>query len=198
VPALVFSFVAHLGLISAFGIGSGPLNNSAPNNRSPVNAFTVHFTKTDGIATQVDSNAGKISMAAEKSLEPVIDQPQFAQQRTEEEPLLPIFGQFEPHYFRPQELTGKPFILHDVSPDLALTLYGVPLQMVVLRLLVNEEGAIDRIVVEDSELPEQSEHSVTEAFSKLKFYPGKIGEIAVKTQLKIVVEINDASTAESL
>lgn len=193
-PALALSLTAHLGLGFALGIGTGSENGAITGNRSPATAFTVHFSKPVSIATRVDPKAGGNDKPAERSPDYPIDQPQAAQQLTEEEPLFPIFGQPEPRYFRPQELTGKPFILQDVSSDLALRLFGVPLQSVVLRLLINEQGDIDRVIIEDSDLPEQTERSVVEAFSRMKFYPGKIGATAVKTQLGIKVSIEEAGS----
>jgi hypothetical protein len=190
--ALVFALAAHLGLVFAIGIRTDSENSPLTGNQVPTATLSVYFSNPD-IATQIQKS-GEIAKPAQLSLDSSLVQSHASQQLDVDESLLSILGQTEPRYFRPQELSGKPFILHDVPADLAITLYGVPLQSVVLHLLINEKGDIDRVIIENSNLPEQTENAIIEAFSKTKFYPGKIGEIAVRTKLKIEVAIEDASS----
>lgn len=83
------------------------------------------------------------------------------------------------------ELTEKPALIDDPVANLVVRIPGLPPQPVILRLLISEEGEVDRIVVEDSFLAEGIEREVTDAFAKLRFQPGKIGRIAVRSQLRI-------------
>lgn len=116
-----------------------------------------------------------------------------AQPAPEENPSRPFIKQPEPHYFRTKELTEKPQVLSDVSPDLGLALTGVPEQTAILRLFINEQGDIDRVVIEHSYLPEELVPLVTDGFSKMKFRPGKIDDTPVKSQLKIEVRLDRMS-----
>lgn len=107
-------------------------------------------------------------------------------------PLLAIEKPAEPHYFAVRELTEKPRILRDVPPDLTINMAGIPDQPAILRLLIDENGNIDRVLIEESHFPKQLERIITGMFSKIKFHPGKIGEIPVKSQLKIEVMLESA------
>ena len=94
-----------------------------------------------------------------------------------------------PYYFRQSELTQKPTVLHDALANLVLQVPGLPPHPVILRLLVNDEGGVDRVLVEDSYLAEGVERDVVEAFSKIRFEPGKIGRIAVRSQVRVEVRL---------
>ncbi|HYD62821.1 MAG TPA: hypothetical protein VEC35_20880 [Noviherbaspirillum sp.] len=98
---------------------------------------------------------------------------------------IPIAQPTGPYYFRMSELTEKPALIDDPVANLVVRIPGLPPQPVILRLLISEEGEVDRIVVEDSFLAEGIEREVTDAFAKLRFQPGKIGRIAVRSQLRI-------------
>ncbi len=75
----------------------------------------------------------------------------------------------------------------DISSDLAVVIPDAPSQAAILRLLINDEGGIDSVVVENSYFPAKVERRLIEAFSRLRFLPGKIGRIPVRSQLKIEV-----------
>lgn len=98
---------------------------------------------------------------------------------------LPVKVQTEPHYFRGSELTQKPVFFDGVPDSLYLTVPGEASQTAVLKLLINERGEVDRVLVDDSGLSIEAEKLLIEVFSRAKFYPGKIGESPVKSQLKI-------------
>jgi hypothetical protein len=94
-------------------------------------------------------------------------------------------------YFPANALTQKPLVAVDVSPDLMVIVPGVPPQAAVLRLLINEYGDVDSVVVENSLLPDVAQKKVTEAFSQLRFHPGEIRGVQVKSQLRIEVLLKD-------
>lgn len=90
-----------------------------------------------------------------------------------------------PHYFRLSELTEKPAVKHDALAGLVLHQPGLPPQPVILRLLISDEGTVDRVLVEDSFLGEDIERQVNEALSQVMFEPGKIGRIPVRSQMRV-------------
>lgn len=108
-------------------------------------------------------------------------------------PLIPVIKIPEPHYFRTTQLTQKPVVLRDLTQDLVLVLPELPEDVAILRLLINDHGGIDKVIVEDSRLPETAERRIVDAFSKITFQPGKIGRIAVRTQVKIEIRTADFS-----
>ena len=62
-------------------------------------------------------------------------------------------------------------------------------QTVALRLLINEQGLIDEVLVEGEPLSTPVERLIKDAFSKIQFEPGKIGNASVKSQLWIEVDL---------
>jgi len=102
---------------------------------------------------------------------------------------VPIVQPTGPYYFRLSELTEKPAILHDTASDMVVRVPGLPPQAAILKLLINDEGGVDRVVVEDSFLAEEVEQQIADTFNKLRFRPGMIGRIAVRSQLRIEVQL---------
>lgn len=114
---------------------------------------------------------------------------------TDETPIIVISGKSEAHYFQPIELSEKPQLVSNDYSSMLLALPGVPAQSAVLRLLINENGDIDHVTIDETFLSESAARVVKDAFLKIKFYPGKIGNIPVKSQLRILVELNDVDPA---
>lgn len=109
--------------------------------------------------------------------------------------LLAMHTPTEPHYFSARELTEKPFVLEDIPSNLVLPLPDVPPQSTVVRLMIDESGNIDRVVMEDSRLPEGAAKLIAEAFEKTRFHPGRINGMPVKSQLRIEITLENAGSA---
>jgi hypothetical protein len=99
----------------------------------------------------------------------------------------PVFWPTGQYYFSANELSERPHVLQDVVPLLSLSIPGIETQSVILRLLINEQGTVDSIHLDHTELPDDIVRIVIAAFSNLKFEPGKIDHAAVKSQLRIEV-----------
>lgn len=105
-----------------------------------------------------------------------------------------LLPQAAPYYFATKELTQKPIVIRDVPVDMLLHVPGVPTQAAVLRMLINEYGDVDRIIVENSLLPDSAQEIVIDAFSKIRFHPGEIRGTSVKSQIKIEVVLTDVKS----
>lgn len=112
---------------------------------------------------------------------------------TDAAPVLEITVPTGPYYFRPSELTRRPILLGDTISRLVVELPGFPPVPVILRLLIGDDGAVDRVVVEASYLPDAVESQIVEAFANVRFLPGKIEDTAVRSQLKIEVRLENVS-----
>ena len=91
-----------------------------------------------------------------------------------------------PDYFAAGRLDPGPRPLDEVNPlypDEAKQQEG----SVVLRLLINESGAVDNVAVVRAYPAGLFEASALEAFGKAKFSPGKMLGVAVKSQITIEV-----------
>ncbi|KIF80984.1 hypothetical protein TSA66_09405 [Noviherbaspirillum autotrophicum] len=97
----------------------------------------------------------------------------------------------EPYYFKASELDEKPQVLADIASDLASRLTGELPQSGVLRLLINERGEIDQVVIDESGFSEANQRLVQDAFSKMKFHAGKIAGNPVKSELKIEISLEN-------
>ncbi len=92
-----------------------------------------------------------------------------------------------PQYRAAGSLDPGPKPLGDINPDYparAGQLQGI----VVLRLLINEQGVVDNVAVVRASPAGYFEESALEAFGKALFSPGKVLGVSVKSQITIEVE----------
>lgn len=106
--------------------------------------------------------------------------------------LLPTVALAQPRYFKVTELTEKPQVLQDIPPEKILALPDISPRPTQVQLLINERGEIDKLVIENTDLSEQARQFVIEAFGSVKFSPGKLGDLPVKSQLHIEVTLENA------
>ncbi|QAU33794.1 hypothetical protein [Janthinobacterium sp. 17J80-10] len=107
-------------------------------------------------------------------------------------PLLPAVLPMPARYFEPKDLTEKPRVSQDNPAGLSLLVPDISPQPAIVRLLINEQGEVDRVEVENSQLSEQAERFVIDAFAKIRFTPGKVGDLPVKSLLRIEVTLESA------
>lgn len=107
------------------------------------------------------------------------------------EPPVAIATPTGPYYFRASELSRRPVLLGDEVSQFVIELPGFPPLPVILRLLIGADGEVDRVLVEDSYLPEAVEKRIVDMFGNVHFLPGKIGDTAVRSQLKIEVRLEN-------
>jgi hypothetical protein len=100
------------------------------------------------------------------------------------------------YYFSSKELSDKPLVLKDIPADLGELFPEVISQTVGVWLFINEAGLIDQVRLENSGLPEYANFLLRESLKQLKFYPGKIDGLAVKSKLKIEVLIEPGKTVQ--
>ncbi len=96
------------------------------------------------------------------------------------------------HYFTTDQLTEKPVAATDINPDIALRLAGTSPRKAVLRLLINEDGSIDDVLIEQGDFSEEEAKLITDACKVLLFEPGKIHKTAVKVEMRIEMIIEAA------
>jgi periplasmic protein TonB len=92
-----------------------------------------------------------------------------------------------PSYFAAGSLDPGPKPLSDINPDYPARA-GQQQGVVVLRLLINEQGVVDNVAVVRATPLGYFEESALEAFGKALFSPGKLLGVSVKSQITIEVE----------
>ena len=180
------SLLAHVGLIWLFSSGEGvSFDSVGDKNASP----QVSVVEMLSVAHDTEVKTAKRS-GREARIVSAVEKRRLSDQQA----VIPVSFPLPsaPYYFSVKELTRKPLIMQDISKDLTLNVPTVPSQAATLRMLINEYGSIDHIVVEDSSLPEIEQEMVIESFSKMRFYPGEINGVPVRSQLRIEVMLNDS------
>jgi hypothetical protein len=92
-------------------------------------------------------------------------------------------------YFSIAQLTSPPHALMDVQANLA-DLLPLDFRSVVVSLLIDEDGKTDEATIEDASLPEPVRQVIQQAFQKMRFSPGMVGDVAVRSKLEIELTIN--------
>lgn len=97
----------------------------------------------------------------------------------------------EPTYFSLSALTQKPLVKIDIPLDFALRIRRLPKDDFILQLLINERGEIDRVLADSASLRDEVLQGLFGAFQNVKFYPGEIDGIPVKSRLKISIHLDE-------
>ncbi|MES2072681.1 MAG: hypothetical protein V4488_20135 [Pseudomonadota bacterium] len=187
---LAFSLLAHVVLIIA--VGKTPVVET----RRPVEP--EHWLQV----SLVNSNTVKTAVKAIPSAEVVRKKiPAPVGVELETEPALnmgerpaPLPFDIQAFYYHTEELTRAPVVQQDVQPAALASITNLfqsdfPEQALTLRLLINENGDIDKVELEEENLSERIKLLVQDAFLKLKFLPGAIGDLPVKSQMTIVISM---------
>ena len=98
----------------------------------------------------------------------------------------------ETHYFWPGELGDKPQLLPETAPNQILTVPDVFPLPVIAHLLINEQGGVDKVLLEESFLSEAAKRFIAESFANTRFSPGMIDAKPVKSRLMIEVRLEGA------
>lgn len=91
------------------------------------------------------------------------------------------------HYFPVGELDAKPEARGSVPLDYPQDVPLMPLSRVVLSLLIDELGKVNKVVVESADSPKELEDLASRAFMGARFSPGMRSGTAVKSRLRVEV-----------
>ncbi len=181
VPAETLPSMSSRGLADA--LSDAPLSASlaASPTASPTAPPTAPPTASPTIAVSKSAAVGASTVA---SLPPVVASPP--------KPEAPGSAPSEtlpaaPQYRSAGSLDPGPKPLSDINPDYPARA-GQQQGVVVLRLLINEQGVVDNVAVVRAAPAGYFEESALEAFGKALFSPGKLLGIAVKSQITVEVE----------
>lgn len=184
VSALGLAVTLHLvlGFFIVHSKGAaGPAHTDTDSSTITISFVEKENSTGDGKLSQSSADKSELNIQENKAtiISPIVDATAG----------FPISRSNKEKYFRMSELTEKPLVLEDIPPDLGGLLPDVEPQTATIRLLISAAGHVDRVLLDDSALPNFAEHIIQEVFSKVKFRPGKIDGVAVKSELKIEVMI---------
>ncbi len=186
-PALLLSLGAHLALGLALGGGGLIGDAGAPVRHEPRTRLEARLGAADRRAAAPVPAPVPAPAAAPAAPKVEAAAPPGDETAAGESALLPVPSLPGAHYFGANELTEKPHVLRDIAPDQLRVLPDVVARPARARLLINELGGIDKVVIEDAFLSEQAARFVIDALEQIRFYPGKLGDMPVKSQLRIEV-----------
>lgn len=189
-PALLLSATAHLGAGFVVAASTGLQGGGTPADAASRKPVSITLETTDKATAKPRSTVAK-SETSEKLPEQALDEHVVLSQRAATTWVPAIQAPPEPHYFRVSELTEKPHVVRDIASNLTLATPDIPTQAAVLRLFINDEGGIDKVVIEESRLPANAQRRIVDAFSGIMFQPGKIGRLSVRSQLRIQITLQD-------
>lgn len=207
ISLLLLSVAAHLCLIFTFGDGRDVdktphqqgyvvtsvefFKAATPDLVSSRKSSNKHTEEVDRTADHMPLSETQRLGASEALERDASDLAATKMQHSKEEiSFLPVVKPFEPYYFSMNELNEMPQVMLDLSPSLVFSLPNALAQLAVLRLLINEQGRIDQVLIDDSPLSESDQRLIIDTFLKTKFQPGKINDVPVKSQLKIEVRVD--------
>jgi hypothetical protein len=197
VPALLLSVAMHTSMFFTLHLTEVSDSTISTDERlaSP-NVFSVHMEEANSRPAPV-STTGPAPEATVKQARAENHGIGSAQSEPVANSALSVIAMPEVHYFHLQELTDKPQVVHDVFPDLVLILPDMEPQPAQLRLFINETGDVDKVEIEEApRLSSQARDFLISAFTTVKFQPGRIGDMPVKSQLKIEVNLESAAHSE--
>lgn len=97
-------------------------------------------------------------------------------------------GPLSAKYFSTRDLDQRPEPLQQIDPEFPLTVDPGVRGSVVVRLLLDSAGQVEKVIPLRSNPPGLFDEAVIKAFADARYTPGKIGKNAVKVQLVIEVE----------
>lgn len=95
-----------------------------------------------------------------------------------------------PEYLPRPWLSVAPAPLEPVALDYPALEGDTGWHHAVLALFIDETGAVQRVRVEDSELPALLEEAARKAFMAARFQPGEIDGVAVRSRLRVEVQFD--------
>ncbi|HEY8100130.1 MAG TPA: hypothetical protein VIF82_05215 [Burkholderiaceae bacterium] len=189
--AVGLSITAHLlFVLSVMNANSMLTFGTVPYKQKPKKDFDVYLVKQDVLTTQPHSSSSDPTKPTALAKVPQFDNtlppssapiPSF--------PSLNILEQFRPYYYPSTELQVKPSVVLDTTLNLKLSSNREPNRSAKLRLLINEYGDVDRVIIDETSFLEHSQRLLIKALSRMKFKPGMIGNTPVKSEL--VIEIKE-------
>lgn len=188
--ALILTLIMHLFVLFGIGVRGSSSDNMKSNIRGMSESLKVVLIEAPSALSGIPP-AGKDQPHIKPGRMPEKSTRTEARSPKASYAVVGFSSTQEPYYFKASELDEKPQVLADISSDLASHLVGELPQSGILRLLINERGEIDKVVIDESGFSEANQHLVQDAFSKMKFHAGKIGGNPVKSELKIEISLEN-------
>jgi len=91
-------------------------------------------------------------------------------------------------YLPASRVTEPPQVIVDIDPEWRLP--GIQLPVVVGMLLINEYGDVDRLLLNEQTLSPMLVQDIQTRFLAMRFSPGRLHGVSVKTALRIEIRLD--------
>jgi hypothetical protein len=93
----------------------------------------------------------------------------------------------EPYYFELRELSQRPQLVSLVEVEAVTDVRPAQPGRLLARVLIGERGSVDRVLIDESDLPAPFEQAAIDAFLQARYTPGQVDGRPVRSQLRIEV-----------
>lgn len=93
-------------------------------------------------------------------------------------------------YFKSHELTQQASLDVGLDSGDILVVPGVAPQSALVRVSIDDQGNVDSVTFEDSQLTDEEKRLVIAEFQRRKFRPGKIGRIPVRSEVTTGIKLD--------
>lgn len=186
------SLLLHVGFLVAVTLASGPPAATSTKGGlltdRPLVVSLLHVPASGAAAVRVEGvgEANPQTELGEGRLEESSRREAPSERRPDHgAPLIATTGK---HYYPTRDLDQRPypvFPVHIPFPDVPLV---KPKVTATLLLYIGEDGRVDRISVEDTELPGELEAAAREAFGSARMHAGMKDGVRVGSLMKVQVE----------
>lgn len=101
-----------------------------------------------------------------------------------------------PDYLAPSELTERPLLIGEVTVELPPDAPGFLQGRILLVLLVNSGGTVDKVIVEESPFGGDITDAAVRSFARAVYAPGRLNGVAVNTRIPIEITYHPALPAD--
>jgi hypothetical protein len=184
--ALSLSCALHGLIVQALGVDGGAVTQE---RAGAVTSLSISMIAPSN-GTEKTPPAKSVSSMPLPAASPVTGTSPFLSMSPAGAPVIDLTSPAEPYYFKTNELSEKPGVVQDLPADFALLLSGQGFQSAIVRLRINEAGEIDDVLFDASSFSEGNQRLVREAISGMRFTPGKLDALAVKSELRIEIALD--------
>jgi hypothetical protein len=187
--------VAHLAVLLYFFLTPQPSAKPAASKPRVIQvALTPQSPPSSAVPPSANSKASQIASLTNAATSTISAPPEAAPLPSNSPPdevqnETPLVRSAEEHYFTRTQLTEKPSVIQDIDNDIELNIPSAQAQDLRLLLFINEEGGVDKLEILQADVQVEVSNILLAKFSRLKFTPGKIDGVAVKSQLGIEVHL---------
>ena len=194
--ALMVSCLLHAALIFLPYVGANRIVSrpAMQGGQKPARARILNATlvrESEPAATVAENSVAGASAADLPARPLASEEPRPALNPATGIDVLPIPA---PTFYTTDQLTKRPQPISDPNLDTPEIAPIFASGTVVLKLWINELGAVVSVDLEQSDLPEEISATAVAAFGKLRFVPGEINGRPVGTMMRIEVTYDDSTT----